>query len=155
MSGIEIALMAASTAIAAGSAVMQGQQASSAAKYNAQVASVQAQQARDAAAYEEARHRERLARALGAQRAGYAHAGVAAEGTPLLAAADSAAQGELDALAIRYSGDAAAARANSEAALQRLYARNYATSGYMNAGGSLLTGATGIARELNKKPGAT
>lgn len=140
-----IAMMAISTAVSVASAVMQGQQASRAAKYNARVAENNAIAARQTAEFEEARQRQRASRVLASQRAALGASGVALEGSPLLAMADSAEQAELDALAIRYSGSVEEARHKSQAAADRLQASAARRAGYFGAATSLLRGMTSMA----------
>jgi len=54
---------------------------------------------------------------------------------------DTAAQGELDALAIRYGGDVNAARNRSAANLSRMQGSTAMTASYFQAGSTLLSGA--------------
>jgi hypothetical protein len=58
---------------------------------------------------------------------------------------DSAVQEDLEARRIRYRGYLQTAGANNQAALARYQAGQYQTSGYMNAGTSLLKGADTLA----------
>lgn len=149
MSGAEalIALTAVGTGFQVISAVAQGQSQASMAEYNAKVAEAQAAQVREAAAFEERRSRDSARRFLSTQRALYGASGVTVEeGSPLLVMADTAAESELDALAIRYSGSVEAARAQSQAALDRMSAQTYRQAGYLDAGASLLTGASTLSR---------
>ena len=75
------------------------------------------------------------------QRALYGKSGVEIEGSPLLVMEDTAAQGEMDALAIRWGGDVAAARARSEANLMKMQGRTAGRLGAIQAGTTLLSGA--------------
>jgi hypothetical protein len=156
MTGIEIGVIA-GTAVTAGDAMMvasavmgaanmmsQGAQASATANYNAGVAGVEAINAQNAAAYEEKLHRERGQSLLAAQRAAVGASGVGLEGSSLLALEESAQALEKDALAIRYSGSVAAARARSQAAADRVSARAAKTAGMWGAGKSLLSGASKV-----------
>lgn len=72
------------------------------------------------AATEEARHRQNVGRLLGVQRTAYAKAGVRMSGSALLVADDTAVQGELDALMIRYNGKSKANAIRSAAATERI-----------------------------------
>lgn len=157
MSGIEISAATASyiaAASAAASAVVgtvgaisTGISQNQAAKYNAQVAQNNADAATQAANFETEAERRRQMRLFGAQRAAYGKAGVTMEGTPLDVVGDTAAEGELDALAILYQGQLGYNRGQSEASLQRYAGRSALTSGYIGAGSSILKGA-GAARGL-------
>jgi hypothetical protein len=69
--------------------------------------------------------------------------GVSSEsGSPVLVMEDSVKQGALDALAIRYGGDVEAARQRSAANLYKMQGNNAMTAGFINAGSSLLSGAS-------------
>jgi hypothetical protein len=100
-----------------------------------QAAKANAKEATQVAAYDEAQSRDRAKRLLGQQSALYAKAGVDMTGTPLDVTADTAAQQEIDALAIRWGGQqqAAAFRAQGQQSL---------VEGFGSAGKSLLSGAT-------------
>jgi len=147
MSGAEIAAMvpyfsaAGSVASAVGS-IAQGNQQKSMANYNAQVAEQQAAQTREAVKFEEQRLRSQNEKLRSAQKAGYAKAGVTQEGSPLLVGAETEADAELDALALRYSGSVAEARARSQAGIDRMRGKAAQTAGYIGAGASLLKGAS-------------
>lgn len=134
------ALIVFSTLFTAGSALYQGQQAKKQADYNASVAEADAAAAKQKAEYDEKMHRERVRRLLSSQRAAYGKSGVDLAGSPLLMLQDTAKEGELDALAIRYGGDVEASRNRSEANLLRMQGRAARTSGYLQAGGTLLSG---------------
>ena len=128
---------------------------SQAADYNAQVARQNAmyaeqagQQQRQIAAENERRQRLRTTKLLGAQRAGYAKAGVTMEGSPLEIMSETASQGELDALNIRYGGEVGAYNARVQGSRYRSQAGFYdfesgrtMTTGMIGAGSTLLTGA--------------
>lgn len=78
--------------------------------------------------------RQRLKRLISSQRALYAKAGVdLASGSPLLVLAETAAEGEREALSIRSGG-------RSDADLQRIYGRQAGSAGIIGAGSTLLTG---------------
>jgi hypothetical protein len=126
--------------VSAGGAVYAGAQEEKAAKKNERIALDAAAAAKEKAAYEEAAHRERVRKLISSQRAAYGKSGVDTTGTPLLVLEDTAKQGELDALAIRYGGDVEEARRKSEASLYKLQGNTAKTSGYIGAGKSLLSG---------------
>lgn len=96
--------------------------------------------ARQEAAREESEIRRRNRQVLGRQRARFAKSGLKLEGTPLLVQADTAAEGEMDALAARRGGEV---RAN------QLSDRSRALRGQAGAsvGRTLLTGV------LRRNPG--
>jgi hypothetical protein len=117
------------------------------ADYNAEVAEQNARAERDKAAIDEKAHRESIRRILATQRALYGKGNMSMEGSPLLVQEDTNLQGELDALAIRYGGDVAAARNRSEANVARMTGRNNAyaaKAGYIQAGSTLLGGLSKV-----------
>ena len=134
-------IMGASTAIGVGGQLYAGEQQRRAASYSADVAEQAARAAQEKAAYDEEMHRERIRKTLSTIRSLYGKSGVDMTGTPLLALEETAAQGEMDALAIRYGGDVAAARQRSEAALLKMQGKVASTSSYFQAGSTLLQGA--------------
>lgn len=161
MTGIEVAAAAAlvSGVVGAVGAVSQANAEADALsssadiqEFNAQVAENDAIAARQSAEFEESRQRRRDKRILASQKAAFGAAGVTAEGSPLTVIQDSAEEGEIDALAIRYSGSIQEARAKSAAAAERASARatrvqakNTRSGGLAKAGTSLLTGVSGVA----------
>lgn len=142
-SGVEIALLAA-TAVSTVGTLKAGEKQQEAYNYNAQVAEETAVQEQKKSAYDEQMHRAEVRRILSTQRALYGKSGVTIEGSPLLVMEDTAKQGELDALAIRYGGDVAAARARSEASLLRMQGENVREASYYQAGSTLLGGGTSL-----------
>jgi hypothetical protein len=141
--------------VSAASAAYSGYQQQRAASYNAKVANQAADAAIARAKYDEQMHRERVRKILSSTRAQYGAAGVSMEGSALLAIEETARQGSLDALAIRYGGDVEAARMRSEAYLSRMQGRSAMTSGMIGAGTSLLGGASGYYNrqtQLQKQP---
>lgn len=152
MSGIEIAAAAAAVAAAGVSAVAsirQGQAARNFAEFNAKVAENEAIATRQAARFEERRVRERTQRFIASQRAAAGKSGIVVnEGSPLLAQVESAAEGELDALAIRRSATIAEARAKSRASAARIQGRVAQQQSQFQAGASLLGGVSRAASLL-------
>jgi len=126
MSGMEIAMLAASAVSAVG-AIQQGKAENSAAQFNAQSARMEAESRENA-------QRAQAKQQLGSIRAGVSKSGATMEGTPLAVLSESAANAEIDALNTRYSGQ-------REAALYESRGRNAKTAGYMRAGTSLLSSA--------------
>jgi hypothetical protein len=143
--GLEIAAIASAAAatVGAASSIQQGQKQSEIANYNAQLSQNNAVAAQQKAAYDEQRQREVAVRLKGTQRAS-----AAAAGGELLDMSDvldeSAKQAEMDALAIRYGGSAQAAAARQQAEIQKAQGSLAKSKGYTDAGGSLLTGASGL-----------
>lgn len=154
--GAEVAIIAAlaSTAVGVTSAIMQGEAAEDAAKYNAAVAENDARAAAEQSQYEAQRIRERNRRILATQRASQASSGLALTGSFEDVQLDSAIQGEMDALAAIYTGQINAGSAEARAQLARLEGRNAKRAGYMKAGGTLIGGASsayGIGAESSAK----
>jgi hypothetical protein len=141
MTGVEM-LAAGSAIVGAVGAIQQGKAQQSMANYNADVAERAAENAKVAAAFEESAQRSRADKFRSTQRALFAKSGVTQEGSPLLVEADTAAQAEQDALAIRFSGSAAEARAKSQAAMSRMGGRVAKQASMYKAGTSLLSGAS-------------
>ena len=139
--GVEIALLAATTISAAG-ALQAGKSQQDMAEYNARVAEQSAVAATEKAAYDEQIHREQVRKVLSKQRALYGKSGVDMTGSPLLVLEDTAKTGELDALAIRYGGEIEASRARSGAGLSKAQGSQARTASYLQAGTTLLTGGS-------------
>lgn len=128
------AIAIAGTVASIGASIAGGVQQQAAAKANAKAAT-------QAAAFDELRQRERAQKLLAQQRVGYAKGGVTLEGTPTEVLADTAADAEIDALAIRWGGAsrAAAFKAQGQQAL---------IGGVTGAAGALLTGVTSYGSQL-------
>ena len=90
-----------------------------AASFNIAVDEANAQAARASAEWAIARHRYQTRKLLGSQRARYAISGFQLEGTPLLVMQETAAQAELDEIAMRYLGETRAASFLNRAAATR------------------------------------
>ena len=128
-------------------ALSAGQAQSDMAEYNAAVAANQAIAAQQSAAFDEEQHRAKLAKLISTQKANAGASGIDPNtGSPLSVMADTAEQGELDALAIRYGGQVGASRATSQATLDKMQAKAARIGGYYGAGTSLLTGASRLGR---------
>ena len=96
-------------------------------EYNAQITERKTTQ-------EEYNSRTRLRKLMASQRALYAKAGVdITSGSPLMVLADTAAEGEKEALSIRYGGQETAAQ-------QRYYGKQAKKAGTMKATSTFLTG---------------
>lgn len=99
---VVMALTAASGAYAAYAQRTAARAEEAAANQNAKVAENAAADALQRGAAEEGRHRDRVRRLIGTQRAGIGASGIELEsGSPLELVSDTAALGELDALTIR------------------------------------------------------
>lgn len=144
MSGVELAAMIAGTALTATNQISQGVSANKMTKHNASVSEGYAAAARDQAAFGEARAREQAQRASGARRAAYGGAGITLEGTPIDVLGDAAADAELDALSLRRRGELESWGRLSDAGAQRTRGRAAMQSSFMDAGSTLLSGASKI-----------
>lgn len=134
------------TAVATGiqvvGALQQASAASKADKYNAAVATQNAQIAKDQADMQLRQQQTDSYRKLGAIKAGYGASGVTSDGSPMDILADSYTQSELDASTIVYNGKVRAAGYTNSANLDRAAASNATTAGYMDAASKALTGGT-------------
>lgn len=136
--GVEIALVA-SSLLAAGGAVASGQQQKKMANYQAAQAEADAQAQASAAKVQADKIRK-----AGAVQASQANAALAAsgvetgEGTALRITSGIVGDAEEDAVTTILSGRDSAARYNAQAQADRISGKNAATSGYINAGSSLL-----------------
>lgn len=137
-----VPLLIASTAVAAFSAIQQGNAAKQAADYNATISMQNAGIARsDAQAQATQIERENLLR-LGSIRAAQGKAGGAAgAGSILDVLGDVAAQGELDKQFALYEGEQRARGYTNTANLDTFSGKQARTAGYMKAGTELLSGA--------------
>ena len=134
----------------AAGALSTGQAQYDMSEYNAAVDANQAIASQQAAEFEETQHRAKLTRLLSSQKAAAGASGIDPNtGSPLSVMADTAEQGELDALAIRYGGQVGAYRANSQAELDKMQGKAARTAGYYGAGASLLTGASRLGRRVS------
>ncbi len=117
----------AGTALSAYGQYRQGQAQAAASEYNAAATEEKGK-------YEETQARDRLRHLLGTQRALYAKAGVdITSGSPLLVMADTASKGEQEALNIRRGYQ-------TEAGIDRFYAKQYKRAGMIGGGSTFLTG---------------
>lgn len=141
--GAEVIVGIIGLAVSAAGAIMSGQQQQAMADYNVKVAEQNAMMAKDKANYDARMNNQQVKRMLATQRSLYGMSGVSSEsGSPVLVMEDSVKQGALDALAIRYGGDVEAARQRSAANLYKMQGNNAMTAGVINAGSSLLSGAS-------------
>lgn len=156
MCDLTLALTIGSTLLGAYGQVQSAKAAAAADRYNAQVQDMNAKladrKARDAIARgqsEEQRKRTEVSRIMGAQKAAMAANGVDLNfGSPLDTLVDTATMGELDALTIRsnsyreaYDYQVEGVNQRAGATLSRMKAKNEETGGYLDAAGTILTGA--------------
>ena len=131
----------AGTAMAVIGALNQGQQAKSAANYNATVATNNAVASRQQAAANAEAQARKARLQMGAMRAGYGASGITMEGSAMDVLEQSAATAELDRQNILYGGELKAGGYQSTAGLELMRGEHAETSSYFNAGSSLLSGA--------------
>lgn len=156
MCDLMMALTIGSTLLGAAGQIQQGNAAASAAKYNAQVAEMNAtlsdRKAKDAlerGKIEEQNKRQEIAQLKGRQQASMAANGVDLSfGSPLDTIVDTAVLGELDALTVRrnanreaYDYEVQAVNGRADATLSRMNAKAAKTGGYLGAVGTVLGGA--------------
>mgnify|MGYP001584850161 CR=1 FL=1 len=166
-----MAVVAAIAAVAAAgigaySAVSTGQAQSRMAAYNARIANQNAELAmeqmeivkkqKDIAA---ARHARGVEKTLASQRAGWSKAGVEMAGTPLMVAAETMTEADLDTLAIQYASTveqsqiaAHSAGLRQEATVQGMAGSAARRAGTLGAGSSLLTGVAQGAYYYSQRP---
>lgn len=154
-------LLVASTLMGAAGQIQQGNAAAAAGRYNQQVAEMNAKiadnQARDAlerGKIEEQKKRREVAQISGRQQAAMAANGVDISfGSPLDVLADTAIQGELDALTIRsntyreeYDYRVKGANQRAQGSLARMEGDAAKTGSLLSAGATILGGATNVAK---------
>lgn len=143
MTGLEIGMLAVSAASAGMAAVGQMQAASARSKqarYNAQVADINAARSRQAAA-EKARQVERKnRRLLGATRARTLSSGIQLEGSALEVLADNTAEAELERLTTIYAGEVAGTKWENQASFDRFQAGQIRRGGFLSAATELVKG---------------
>ena len=148
-------IAAAGAVFSAVGAISGGQAANRTAQYNAAIADRNAVVATQQASANEEAQRKLDARRMGTMRAGYGASGVTSDGSVLDVLGDSIAEAELNALNIRYEGQLSSQGYGDSATSQRAAGKNARTSGYIQAGASLLTGgakAYDIYQRGNPKP---
>lgn len=151
---LAVVAIAAATSGYAASTSMAAQR--DAANYNAAVQKNQAAAATQQSQFDAQRIRDRNARILASQQAGYSKAGVdISSGTAQDVYYDSAINGELDALAALYTGRVSANNSISRAGLYGMEADNANRGRTMGVIGSVLggasSGATVISSDVNSR----
>jgi len=148
--GVALIISAVVAAASAGYSAYSQQQAGEArkeeAEENAIIAEQNAQAAEDKAKYDEEMHRQKVKKLLKSQRALFGGSGVEMEGSPMMVQADTANQGEMDALAIRKGGSVAAAEQRSMANLYRMQGRNAKSTAYAQSYGTMLSAGSSLLR---------
>lgn len=130
-------LMFAGAAASAIGKIRAGQSAKAKGQYDAAVAERDAGVARDQANALALRQQREATKTLGGMRAAYGAAGVTVAGSPLDVLEESAGQAELDRLTILHNGELKANGLNDSAALSRTAGKAAATSGYIDAVGTM------------------
>jgi hypothetical protein len=137
-----LSLAAVGTGTAFYSAVQQGKTAKATGEYNAKLAENQALQEDMEARENIRRKRDENRRLLATQRGKYAKAGVVEEGTPLEVMAESAKFLELDALEMSRQSSTRTALLRAQAQRDRAIGSSTAKAYGLQAGASLLNGAS-------------
>lgn len=122
--------------------IQEGNAAGNAADFNARASEQQAAQERDAAAAEGRDYRRQEGRRRASSLAARGASGTTGAGSPLLVDEATVREIALGASRIKYGGDVKATRLQQEAELYRMRGRSSRTAGYLNAGTSLLSGAS-------------
>lgn len=150
--GVETALIAASTALTAAGSISAGNQASAAAKFEAQQAREQAELAKLQALDEEVRRRRDLQETLSRQRARAAAAGQDTQSGSVFALTEaSISDAEKDLKSILIQGNANKRRFDLSAQQSSLEASASRTKGYLGAASSLFSGGLRISQIPSKK----
>jgi hypothetical protein len=136
----------AGSAISAGGALMQGKQAEAAANLQAQVQRRQAEQERQASAYEQGRERHRQELAQSAARAQVGASGVALTGSPAEVLAANARQGELDVQGMRYGSQLRSNALNTQAGISQFSGKQARQASYIAGASTLLSGVGNVVR---------
>ncbi|MGH6915684.1 MAG: hypothetical protein ACREH3_18500 [Geminicoccales bacterium] len=150
MSGVEIALLAVSTAIAAAGTVMQASNQAKMSRYNAQVAEQNAAAAQRQAEADAARQQRQVERNLAKRRTAFASGGVSIEGSPLDLLEDLAMEGQLDVLGVRRRGLSEARQFSVSAARSRFQAGSALQQGSLGAGQQITAGGASLAPKVKK-----
>lgn len=141
-----VAAMAAGSGLSAIGSIYQGQANENVAKFNAQVANQNAESVIGQGKELARRALVNSRKMLGAERAGFAAAGVTQTGSAQWVMRNSAAQGELDALTIQNNAATKAIAFKNEAMLDTQRGRTAKTAGQLGAASELLHGVSSIAK---------
>ncbi len=137
------------TALAIGGGILKGGAGLSAGRaegrasdFNALVADQQARQERQSAAAEARDYRRGENRKLASSTAARGAGGVTGAGSPLLVEESTIREIALGSARLKYAGDVRSKRLQDEAELYRMRGKSARRAGYLNAGSSLLSGAS-------------
>jgi hypothetical protein len=142
---IGLVVSAASAGVGAYSSIQQGEAADKASKFNANVAQNQAAETSMRAGFEAQQIRRKNLILSGDQRAAYAKSGVDISGSAVDVMNDSGVQGELSALASLWAGQNQSQKYLSQAKLDIFQGDQSRSSGYLSAGGTILSGSANVA----------
>jgi hypothetical protein len=137
-----VALTIASTLIGAAGAIAQGQQANAAAQAQARALEQQAEAERKAAGYEVMQQDRQNQLAQSAARAQVGASGVGLQGSPTEALLANVGQQQLDLEAIQYGSTIKQNNLRTQAEITRQQGKQAKTASFINAGSSLIQGAT-------------
>ena len=136
--------MAIATAVAAAGSVYSGVQQNNAAKYNASVQEAQAKAVDTQTRESIRRQRVQNQSILAAQRTSALSSGVEESGSSLLTLMENSNRLEKNIADIATQGNAAQYAALNQATLARMQGKTAQTSGYIQAGSTLLSGASSV-----------
>lgn len=138
------------TTVLAGGQIAQGQAARKAGDANARIQTIMAEDALERGRAREASKRRETAARKGRQAAVFGASGAEINtGSSLEILADTAQFGELDALRIRNNAEKEAFGLMAGAAISRTQGKNAQTSSFLNAAGTLITGAAVVSSKWN------
>lgn len=137
-----VSLTVISTVIGAAGSIAQGQQAQAAAEANARALEQQAEAERKAAGYEIMQQDRQNRLATSAARAQVGASGVGFQGSPSEALLANVGQQQLDLEAIRYGSTIKQNNLRDQAAISRFQGKQAKTASFINAGGTLISGAS-------------
>ena len=150
MQALTVASMAMTATSAITSGITQANQQKDMYAYQAAVANNQAIAAQQSAQYEADRQSDKARRIKAQQETMFASSGmVGTEGSPLAIMADTAANAELDRLAILHNGQLAYLRGQNQATGYNYMGEVGANTAYMKAGSSLIGAATSAVGAAN------
>jgi hypothetical protein len=150
-----IVLALVSAAVSAAGAMSSAQAQSDAAKYNSVIAKNNAQSAAQQGQFDAQQIRDKNRRILASQRSAFAaNGGEVDSGSAADVSADSAQQGEMQALMAIYTGKTSATAYEAQSKLQAMQAGNAMTAGYIGVGSSIIGGvaSAGMMDAQSKNP---
>lgn len=148
--------MFATTALSAGAAIYQGEQAKATADVNAEMQRRQGEQEKDAAIAQVAKIRKAQQYAIGQANAATAASGAAiGEGSALKVNQSIYQNSEEDAYNFLLTGTRRKQYADDQAMITSWQGNNARTAGYINAGASVLSGGAKIAKGWYQQKGTS